>query len=146
MKEYKIIRVVNSNGIVKYQIHYYIDGVEETINAYPSDIIEGYVLNNNLPIESNLTNITDEDIAIQTPKDVALWKLRAVLNAMGLEQNVADEIEKLPNPPRVGATYIWNYGNSIDRNSNTISFIQNALSLTDTQVNQIFITANEITL
>ena len=88
----------------------------------------------------------DADALNNVPQEVALWKLRAVLNAMGLEQNVADAIEQLPNPPRVGATYIWNYGNTIDRNSNTIAFIQNALSLTDAQVNEIFTNANAISL
>ena len=62
MKEYKIIRVVNENGIAKYQIHYYIDGQEETIEAYLSSIRVGYVLNDNLPIESDLSGITQEEL------------------------------------------------------------------------------------
>jgi hypothetical protein len=78
--------------------------------------------------------------------EVALWKIRAVLASMDLEQSVLDAINALPNPPRIGALYIWNYGTSIERNSQTIGFIQLTLQLTDEQVDEIFINANNIVL
>lgn len=78
--------------------------------------------------------------------EVALWKIRAVLAGMGLEQTILDAINNLPNPPRIGALYIWNYGTSIERQSQTVGFIQQILQFTDEQVDAIFINADAITL
>ena len=69
-----------------------------------------------------------------------------VLSEMQLEDLITSAIEQLPEPHKKAATYIWNYGNSIDRFSSTISFIQGHLGLSEDQVNQIFIQANLITL
>lgn len=80
------------------------------------------------------------------PDSVALWKLRFVLSQMGLEQSITDAMNGLPEPQRTAATYIWNYGNDIDRFSSTVQFIQNALELSESQVNEIYYQANLITL
>ena len=132
-------------------VMYCLDTFEETNEIGVTDLMcqESFVkakFDNGIFYEGANQTELDAFALENIPQEVALWKLRAVLNAMGLEQNVADAIEQLPNPPRVGATYIWNYGNTIDRNSNTIAFIQNALSLTDAQVNEIFTNANAISL
>lgn len=83
---------------------------------------------------------------LDVPLEVALWKLRFVLSEMRLEDLVTSAIEQLPELHKKAATYIWNYGNSVDRYSSTISFIQGHLGLSEDQVNQIFIQANSITL
>lgn len=88
----------------------------------------------------------EEETAFNTPLEVALWKLRFVLSQMNLEQAVTNALDSLPEPQRTAANYIWNYGNAIDRHSSTIMFLQQQLGLTDTQVNEIFIQANSITL
>lgn len=88
----------------------------------------------------------EEFIQANTPAEVALWKLRFVLSQMNLEQSVSEALNTLPEPQKTAANYIWNYGNTIDRYSATISFLQTYLGLSDTQVNQIFIQANSITL
>lgn len=88
----------------------------------------------------------EEEIAFNTPTEVSLWKLRFVLSQMQLEQSVTDAMNQLPEPQRTAANYIWNYGNSIDRHSSTIQFIQTSLGLTEAQVNNIYIQANSITL
>lgn len=80
------------------------------------------------------------------PDSVALWKLRFVLSQMSLEDSVTSAINTLEEPQRTAATYIWNFGNDIDRFSSTISFIQGHLGLSENQVNEIFIQANSITL
>jgi hypothetical protein len=93
---------------------------------------------------------TDEDVdnynAVDIPSEVALWKLRFILSQMNLEQSVSAALETLPEPQKTAANYIWNYGNSIDRHSATIGFLQSYLGLSDTEVNQIFIQSNSITL
>jgi hypothetical protein len=88
----------------------------------------------------------EEEISLNTPLEVALWKLRFVLSQMNLEQAVSDALNSLPEPQKTAANYIWNYGNTIDRHSSTIMFLQQQLGLTDTQVNEIFIQSNSITL
>jgi hypothetical protein len=88
----------------------------------------------------------EEEISLNTPLEVALWKLRFVLSQMNLEQAVSDALNSLPEPQKTAANYIWNYGNTIDKHSPTIMFLQQQLGLTDTQVNEIFIQSNSITL
>lgn len=88
----------------------------------------------------------EEVIQANTPLEVALWKLRFVLSQMNLEQSISEALNTLPEPQKTAANYIWNYGNAIDRHSATIEFLKSYLGLSDTQVNQIFIQANSITL
>lgn len=95
-----------------------------------------------LPTEYQYINYIEKE----KPTDVALWKIRAVLASMGLEQTILDAINNLPEPPRIGALYIYNYGTSIERQSQTVGFIQQILGFTDTQVDEIFINANNINL
>ena len=80
------------------------------------------------------------------PSEVSLWKLRAVLKLMNLESSVETAINNLSEPNKTMALYIWNYGSGIDRYSPTTLFIQSVLQMTDEQVNDIFIQANQITL
>lgn len=88
----------------------------------------------------------EEFIQANTPSEVALWKLRFVLSQMNLEQSVSEALNTLPEPQKTAANYIWNYGNAIDRHSATIEFLKSYLGLSDTEVNQIFIQSNLITL
>jgi hypothetical protein len=88
----------------------------------------------------------EEQIEFNTPQEVALWKIRFVLGQMELEDAVTTAISQLPEPQKSLATYIWNYGNSIDRHSNTIQFVQSVLGLSEMQVNNIYIQANALTL
>lgn len=109
----------------------------ETINL--TDIPDG------VSYETFEVKINNEEI-IQVPNEVALWKLRFILAQIGLENLVVDAMDKLPEPQKTAATYIWNYGNTIDRYSSTILFIQSVLQLTDEQVNNIYIQSNSLTL
>ena len=88
----------------------------------------------------------EEEVAFNTPSEVALWKLRFILSQMNLEQAVSGALNSLPEPQKTAANYIWNYGNAIDRHSSTVLFLQQQLGLTDTQVNEIFIQSNSISL
>jgi hypothetical protein len=148
MKEYKIIRVVNNNGIAKYEIHYYIDGFVETAEAYYGNIKEGFILNNNLPITSNLDGITEEEneynIKVLNLKEVQLWRLRTILKLMNLEVTIESALDELDEPNKTAAKNVWNYGTTVERYSQTVLFIQSVLGLTDKQTNEIFIQAEAI--
>jgi hypothetical protein len=88
----------------------------------------------------------DEYNKVECPAEVALWKVRVVLKLMQLEDIVANALENLEEPTKTAALYIWNYGTAIDRDSQTISYLQTILQLTNDQVDQIFIQANALKL
>ncbi len=94
--------------------------------------------------------VTDEELKeLQkslVPTEVALWKLRFILSQMQLEQSVTEAINLLEEPQRTAATYIWNFGTAVDRDSNTVIFIKTALGLTEQEVDDIFIQANSVQL
>jgi hypothetical protein len=150
MKEYKIIRVVNDNGIAKYEIHYYIDGFVETAEAYYGNIKEGFILNDNLPIYSNLDGITQEEneynIKVLNLKEVQLWRLRTILKLMNLEATIENALDQLDEPNKTAAKNVWNYGTTVERYSQTVLFIQSVTEMTDKQVNEIFIQAEAIVI
>lgn len=89
-------------------------------------------------------DVTNENI--ECPVEVALWKIRVVLKLMQLEDVVASALENLEEPTKTAALYIWSYGTAIDRDSQTIAFLQAVLQLTNEQVDQIFIQANALKL
>ena len=150
MKEYKIIRVLNDNNVAKYEIHYYVDGVVETIEAYYGNIKEGFILNDNLPISSNLDGITEEEneynIKVLNLKETQLWRLRTILKLMNLETTIEDSLNQLDEPNKTAAKNVWNYGTTVERYSQTVLFIQSVLQMTDKQVNEIFIQAEAIVI
>ncbi len=80
------------------------------------------------------------------PLEVALWKLKFVLQQMGLEQAVVDAINQLPDPPKTAALYLWDGGPAVDRHSATVDLIKQSIGLSDRQVDDIFIQANLIIL
>lgn len=88
----------------------------------------------------------DEYNKVDCPSEVALWKVRVILKVMQLEDVVANALENLEEPTKTAALYIWSYGTAIDRDSQTIAFLQNILQLTNEQVDEIFIQANALKL
>ncbi len=92
---------------------------------------------------------TAEEIELKVRAEIPetpLWRVRAVLKLMGQEQNIINAINQLPEPTKTGAESVWNYGTVIERNSQTVLFIQSVLQMTDLQVDGIFIEANNIQL
>lgn len=80
------------------------------------------------------------------PFEVPVWKLRFILGQMGLEDAVSAEINQLPEPTRSAGNYLWNLGTAVERYSPTVLLIKQALSLNDSQVDEIFINADSIVL
>lgn len=80
------------------------------------------------------------------PFEVPVWKLRYVLEQLGLENSVSAAIEQLDEPMRGAAIKLWNFGNSVERNSPTVSLIKQILTIDDAQADQIFINADSIVL
>lgn len=97
------------------------------------------------PNPTKIEEMIAEEI-IEIPQEVALWKIRAIIKSMGLEEQIEQSFELLEEPNKTGAKYIWEYGTAIERYSQTVLFLQQVLQMTDEQVNNIFINANNIQL
>lgn len=78
--------------------------------------------------------------------EVQLWRVRTVLKLLGMEQVIEVALNSLPEPTKTGALYIWNYGTTVERNSQTVLLLQSVLGLTDAQTDDIFIQAQNIVI
>ena len=115
----------------------------ELYNGYVS-----YLQNDGELFETDF--LTDTDLSIERveilPQEVQLWRVRVILKLGGLESAIETALNGLDEPTKTGALYIWNYGTTVERSSQTVLLIQSVLGLTDTQVDEIFIQANSIQL
>jgi len=80
------------------------------------------------------------------PNEVQLWRIRTILKLLEMEQVVEVALNSLPEPTKTSALYIWNYGTTVERNSQTILLLQSVLGLTDAQTDDIFIQAENIVI
>ena len=77
------------------------------------------------------------------PQQVPMWAVRTVLQNDGL----FDQAQTLINETSDNALKnVWEYGNFADRNSRAISVLAIELSLTEAQVDQMFIDANNLSV
>jgi hypothetical protein len=79
-------------------------------------------------------------------KEVELWRVKGVLTLMGRIDEVDVAIEKLPEPNRTLARFVWNTGNVLNSESETVKFVQASLGLTDQEKDSIFDQAAAIKL
>lgn len=91
---------------------------------------------------------TNEEInAVRVvPNEVPLWCIKSILNEIGLLEIVEGALTQLEEPLKSRANYIWNYGNIIKRDSLTVTFIGQVLKKDKTEIDEIFINANNIEL
>ena len=80
------------------------------------------------------------------PYEVQLWRIRTVLKLMQLETQIESAIDAMPEPSKTAATYIWKFGTTVERASQTVMLLQSVLQLTDEQVDDLFIQAEAILL
>ena len=83
---------------------------------------------------------------IEVPQEVQLWRIRTILKSMKFEDSIETVLNNLEEPTKTAALCIWNYGTSVERNSQTVALLQTALELTNEQVDEMFIEANNIKL
>ena len=77
------------------------------------------------------------------PQQVPMWAVRTVLQNDGL----FDQAQALINETSDKALKnVWEYGNFADRNSRAISVLSIELGLTEAQVDQMFIDANNLSV
>lgn len=79
-------------------------------------------------------------------KEVELWRIKGVLTLMGRIDEVDAAIEKLPDPQKMLAKFVWLNGNVLNSQSDTVKFVQASLNLTDEERDSIFDQAAAIKL
>lgn len=101
-----------------------------------------------LPPTCVIEAATEEEIleAREVPEHVPLWCLKAQLDIEGKLQEVETAIDEVYEPIKKKAHYIWEYGNFIHRSSATVEFIGQVLQMSKTDIDTLFINANNIEL
>jgi hypothetical protein len=88
----------------------------------------------------------DQAFKDKTPNEVQLWRVRTILKLMDLETTIESALEQLDEPNKTAAKNVWNYGTTVERNSQTVLFIQSVTGMTDDQVDEIFQQAEAIVI
>jgi hypothetical protein len=137
------------HGLIVQQVETAPDFEHIVVNSEVLESLNGKIH----PILSNgqiVEDATPEQIAEAqkepVPTEVALWQLRFVLEQTGLEQAVSDAIDQLPEPKRSAGKKIWDFGNTVERESPTVELIKHSLNLTNEQTDEIFINAKKVKL
>jgi hypothetical protein len=82
-----------------------------------------------------------------TTWNVATWKIRAIVEWKGLNQNVIDAMDTIQDDrTRSISMNAWQFSIEINRSSGLVIYIQNQMNLTDSEVDEIFTEAEQITL
>jgi hypothetical protein len=107
-----------------------------------------YLQNNGEVFETDY--LSEVDLAIQrkllVPQEVKRWRIKRILEKMNLITDVENALNQLPEPTKGDALAVWNEGTEFERGSSTIKFLQNILLMTEEQVDNIFIQAQEISI
>lgn len=80
------------------------------------------------------------------PQEIQLWRIRTVIKLLQLETQIESAIDTLPEPSKTAALYIWKFGTTVERASQTVLLLQTVLQLTDEQVDDLFLQAEAIVL
>jgi hypothetical protein len=91
---------------------------------------------------------THEEIleARPVPEQVPLWALKATLDIENKLGAVESALDQLPEIVKKKAYWIWEYGNFIQRSSQTVGFIGQVLGMNKTEIDTLFINAENIEL
>jgi len=140
----KHIRQINSVGTNSYTI-VNLDNYVGELEDHPilidySDLFE--ISEDELPAYIQYVSMP----TLTVPDEVQLWRIRTILKLMQLETSIEQTLETLPEPSKTAANYIWNYGTTVERSSQTVLLLQSALQMTNEQVDDLFIQAEAILL
>jgi len=128
--DYKLLRLPN-NDISDYAERV-LDGA--FVNRFTNEDYLSWIAVGNTPDAA-------DSIEPSTFQQVPMWAVRTVLQNDGLFNQAQTLIETSTDN---ALKNVWGYGNFADRNSKSIASLAAALNLTDAQVDQMFIDANNI--
>lgn len=78
---------------------------------------------------------------VYVPQQAPMWAVRSVLKTGGLFDQAQSIIDASTNE---NLKLVWEYGNYADRNSPSIAALASEIGLTEAQIDQMFIDANNI--
>lgn len=87
-----------------------------------------------------------ENPIIINEREVALWKVRAILKQMGLIPSIETALNSLPENIKDIALSAWEYSSTINQYSPTVKLIQQTCNLTDAQMEDVFDNAEKINI
>ena len=91
-------------------------------------------------------NIVNKYMVYEIVREVALWKVRAILKQMGLIMQIETALNSLPENVKDIALLVWEYSATINQYSPTVKLIQQTCNLTDVQMEDIFNNAEKINI
>lgn len=135
-------------------MYYKIDINGFYLGIKSEELPENWLFNTTIDLPNNLikprilNNVWTETFEpeIEVPEKVPLWCVKAILHEMNLLQTVEVALTQLEEPMKSRANYIWNYGNIIKRDSQTVYFIGQVLQKSKIEIDEIFINADIIEL
>lgn len=128
--------------ITKYKISNGVTTIDFATFTDASNFILANPQWSGIPIIEYEEDIEQPDLIV--PNEVPTWRLRAVLAIDGKETDVQNAINTLPEPNKTIAQRAWDFGSNTERTSQTVAFIKGVLSLTDAEVDQYFIDAENL--
>lgn len=91
-------------------------------------------------------NVINKFMVYEMTREVALWKVRAILKQMGLIPSIETALNSLPENVKDIALSAWEYSSTINQYSPTVKLIQQTCNLTDTQMEDVFDNAEKINI
>lgn len=123
-----------------------IVGLVDEVDPYPTGLLPYQTVSQTQEI-----NLIDKKIYRRwvieqnVPGEIPLWAFRSVLTLTGISQeSIGTLIASLPEPQKTVATIQWEYGNYIVRSHPLISTMGAALGLTSEQIDNVFISAAQL--
>lgn len=95
-------------------------------------------------IEINEVNEDDSPVYEVIDEEIPTWRLKAVLAMNNMTDSVNNILDSLSEPQKTVAKIAWEYGPVTRRLSPFVVGVQQALSLTDVEVDNIFKQAKNI--
>ena len=128
------------------------DEIQSDDAIYPKHVIDGWqIVDVSLPGDFTCSGYTWDGTQVVkkppvvvppvVPQQVTMRQARLALLAAGKLSSVDAAIAALSSPQKEEAQIEWEYSSMVDRNRPFVSMLAPALSLTDSDIDQLFITA-----
>lgn len=78
------------------------------------------------------------------PVEVKLWQARQILHDLGYLEQVNALLDSLSEPHRTRAKNLWEYGGWVERDNQLVQMLAQAIPLSDSELDQMFIAANKL--
>lgn len=144
----KLYHLYNKNFEITYS-QFFEEGQEpeNAIFIENYDFVKGKLNPDTMEVYESAT---DDEVALfkkgYVPSEVPLWSMRILLKKMQLFDSIIEAINQMDEPLKSMALDYLEYGNYIERNSNTVILIQQILQMSDVQVDNLFIDASNLKL